>query len=302
MTDTAAPTGVQIAEMVARGLAFPERTPILKRPDTVGLDYEDVFFPALDGTVLEGWLIPADSGRVVICNHFGPANRQGYPGHLEGWNSSNGVEVDFLPKYKALHDAGYNVLAYDLRNHGLSSAGAGGICATGLIEWRDVIGSLRYIRSRPDTKDMAISLQSMCIGADSTFVAMAHNPAEFDGVRSMIAIQPLTGRSFAERALEAMGVPEAIGHFETAIQLLTSFKVDDYDMTRFATAVTIPTLVVQVRDDLMTREADVQAIYDAIPAVDKEMFWIGGTSIRHHGYTYFAEHPEKMIDWYNSHP
>ncbi|RVW06196.1 hypothetical protein EF834_01705 [Rhodococcus spongiicola] len=149
---------------------------------------------------------------------------------------------------------------------------------------------------------MAISLQSMCIGADSTFVAMAHNPAEFDGVRSMIAIQPLTGRSFAERALEAMGVPEAIGHFETAIQLLTSFKVDDYDMTRFATAVTIPTLVVQVRDDLMTREADVQAIYDAIPAVDKEMFWIGGTSIRHHGYTYFAEHPEKMIDWYNSHP
>lgn len=302
MTDTAVPTGTQIAEMVARGLAFPERTPILKHPDSLGLDYEDVFFPALDGTVLEGWFIPADSDRIVICNHFGPANRQGYPGHLEGWNSSNGVDVDFLPKYKALHDAGYNLLAYDLRNHGLSSAGAGGISATGLIEWRDVIGSLRYVRSRPDTADMAISLHNMCIGADSTYVAMAKHPTEFEGIRSMISIQPLTGRSFAERALEAAGVPEAIGHFETCIQLLTSFQVDDYDMTHYATAVNVPTLVVQVRDDLMTREADVQAIYDAMPVGDKEMFWIEGTPVRHHGYTYFSEHPEKMIDWYQAHP
>ncbi|AOW92815.1 hypothetical protein BFN03_09310 [Rhodococcus sp. WMMA185] len=302
MADSATGMGAEIAEAIARGLAFPERTPILKHPDSVGLDSEDVFFPALDGTVLEGWFIPCDSARIVICNHFGPANRQGYPGHLEGWNSSNGVEVDFLPKYKALHDAGYNVLAYDLRNHGLSSAGAGGICATGLIEWRDVIGSLRYIRSRPDTKDMAISLQSLCIGADATLVAMTHHPSEFEGVRSLIAIQPLTGRSFAERALESMGVPDAIGHFETCIELLTSFQVDDYDMTRYATSVTVPTLVVQVRDDSMTREVDVQAIYDAIPAEDKEMLWIDGTPIRHHGYTYFAEHPQEMIDWYNAHP
>jgi pimeloyl-ACP methyl ester carboxylesterase len=41
--------------------------------------------------------------------------------------SGNGFEVNLVPDYKILHDAGYNVLAYDLRNHGLSSAANGGV-------------------------------------------------------------------------------------------------------------------------------------------------------------------------------
>lgn len=37
------------------------RTPVLRRPDEVGLRYEDVFFPAADGVPLQAWssqLIP----------------------------------------------------------------------------------------------------------------------------------------------------------------------------------------------------------------------------------------------------
>ncbi|MGH3900118.1 MAG: hypothetical protein ACRDTA_18135 [Pseudonocardiaceae bacterium] len=45
------------------------------------------------------------------------------------------------PEYKALHGAGYNILAYDIRNHGLSGQGNGGIAGIGLLEYRDVIGS-----------------------------------------------------------------------------------------------------------------------------------------------------------------
>jgi uncharacterized protein len=49
--------------------------------------------------------------------------RSGVPAHLEPWRSAwaasgNGFEVNLVPDYKILHDAGYNVLAYDLRNHG----------------------------------------------------------------------------------------------------------------------------------------------------------------------------------------
>jgi pimeloyl-ACP methyl ester carboxylesterase len=47
-----------------------------------------------------------------------------------------------VPDYKILHDAGYNVLAYDLRNHGLSSAANGGVVTHGFTESRDVAGSL----------------------------------------------------------------------------------------------------------------------------------------------------------------
>jgi hypothetical protein len=46
-----------------------------------------------------------------------------------------------IPDYKILHDAGYNVLAYDLRNFGHSGAANGGIASSGIFEARDVAGS-----------------------------------------------------------------------------------------------------------------------------------------------------------------
>jgi esterase/lipase len=267
------------------------------------MEYEDVFFPALDGTVLEGWFIPADSDKLVICNHFSPANRYGYPGHLEPWDQMGGFEVNFLPKYKALHQAGYNVLAYDLRNHGLSGSGAGGIFGSGLLEWRDVIGSVRYAKSRKDTADMRISLQSICLGCDSTFIAMRRRPEEFKHIVSMIAIQPISGRPLIERACENVGieVDKGIEIFDEAYRKLTSFRVDDTDMTKYAKSVELPTFVIQVRDDMMTKPSDVQSIYDNIPVEDKKLFWIEGTTLRYHGYTYFSERPEQMIEWYDSH-
>ncbi|TPV96722.1 MAG: lysophospholipase [Myxococcales bacterium FL481] len=291
----------QFIQALAHGLAYPQRTPILKRPDDVGLAYEDIFFPALDGLPLEGWFIPADSDRLVICNHFGPSNRQGYPGHLDGFPASNGVEVDYLPKYKALHDAGYNVLAYDLRNHGLSSAGNGGISGVGLTEWRDVIGSIRFAKSRPDTKDMKVSLQSLCIGCNSTLVAMRKCPEDFEHVRSFIAIQPVVGGSLIELSCRAMGIENGVELFEPVFHHMTGFRVAEYDMRAYAKDVRVPTLVVQVKDDVITKSADIQAIYDGIESTDKQLFWIEGTPIRHHGYTYFAEHPESMIEWYDAH-
>jgi hypothetical protein len=38
-----------------------------------------------------------------------------------------------VPDYKILHDAWRHVLAYDLRNNGLSSAANGGVTTSGVI-------------------------------------------------------------------------------------------------------------------------------------------------------------------------
>ena len=59
------------------------------------------------------------------------------------------VEVNFIPDYRILHDAGYNVLAYDLRNFGLSGAANGGIASSGIFESRDVV-PLSGARRRAD--------------------------------------------------------------------------------------------------------------------------------------------------------
>ena len=44
-----------------------------------------------------------------------------------------------------------------------------------------------------------------------------------------------------------------------------------------------------------------QQIFDNIPAEDKKLFWIEGTTRRWDGYNYFPEHPEQMIEWFDTH-
>ncbi len=66
------------------------------------------------------------SSRLLVLNHPMGFSRSGQPTHLEPWRSEwgtiaggvNAVEVNFVPDLKILHDAGYNLLTYDLRNHG----------------------------------------------------------------------------------------------------------------------------------------------------------------------------------------
>ncbi|MEO1655333.1 MAG: alpha/beta hydrolase, partial [Bacteroidota bacterium] len=151
----------QMLGMLAQGLSKPPRTPILRKPDEYGLAYEEVSFTTDDGVTIQGWFIPADSEKVIISNHFSPATRYGFPGHQEAFSYAGGFEVNFLPRYKALHEAGYNVLAYDLRCHGESDAGKEGVTGVGYYEWQEVLASIRYIQQREDTAEKDISLLSM---------------------------------------------------------------------------------------------------------------------------------------------
>ena len=161
MTDVQDKTGSaqeqadEALQRFADGFSWLRRSPVLHWPSEHGLDYEDITFPAHDGVPLEGWFIPAPaSGKLIIANHPMGFSRSGMPTQYEPWHadwaaSGNGFEVDLVPDYKILHDAGYNVLAYDLRNHGLSSAANGGVSTHGITEWRDIAGSLAYARTRP---------------------------------------------------------------------------------------------------------------------------------------------------------
>ena len=283
--------------------AHSTRTPVLRRPDEYGMAYEDVYFPAMDGITLEGWFIPADSDRLVICNHCLPANRYGFPGHLAPWKNLGfgDFEVNFLPKYKALHDAGYNVLAYDLRNHGRSGAGSGGLVGHGTLEYRDVIGSLRYARLRPDTKNMKTALLSVCLGANSTIVAMHKHPEEFAHVRTLLALQPVTAGLFVDVAMERAAIPDGTARFEQALYQRTGLHLKELWPTAFAKSVTVPTMVAQVRRDFTIRPSLIEEIYGHISATDKKLYWIEGTDQRFEGYNHFGREPQAMLEWFSSH-
>lgn len=287
-------------DQIAKAVSYSFRTPILRRPSDYGLAYEDIFFPAMDGVMLDGWLIPANgSNKLVICNHFIGANRYGYPGHLEPWDQQGGFEVNFIEAYKALHEAGYNVLAYDLRGHGHSADGAGNITGVGAIEWRDVIGSVRYAKNRmPNAR---VALHSLCMGCNSTFIAMEKYPEEFEHIVCMIALQPLSAAPFIERALIDQGVENAYERFNERYSYYCSFRHTDSNAIARADKVTVPTMVVQVKDDMTTKPSDAQGIHDKLPNPDKKLLWIEGTPVRYEGYRYFSQNPAEMLAWYNAH-
>lgn len=293
----------QMLTTLAQGLSYGMRTPILRTPEDYGMAYEDISFETQDGVTIKGWFIPAEGDKVVISNHFSPANRYGFAGHTEGLGFSGGFEVNFLPRYKALHDAGYNVLAYDLRSHGESGEGKDSVSGVGYYEWQEVLASLDYVRTRADTAQKDISLMSMCMGANATFNAMEKAPEAFKDIKSMIAIAPLKGRTTIERNCEQMQIPvdEGVEAFEPIYNGITGLHVADHNIIPKAANVNIPIFYFQVRDDMNSRWQDVQEMYELTPVEDKKIEYLEGTPWRFKGYSYFSENPEAMIDWFDAH-
>ena len=293
---------------MASGFGQQLRSPLMHRPSEVGLDYQNVSFPSEDGTPIEGWFIAASgSKKLVIINHPMGFSRSGLPSHLEPWKSAwtssgNDFEVNFLPDFRILYDAGYNVLCYDLRNFGFSSAANGGISSSGIFESRDVRGSLRYVRTRPDTRNMTVALFSRCLGCNATFHAMTEDPRAFDEVRCLLACQPLNTRTVVSKQLALGGVPvDRVDDLEQRVILKTSIGFDQRDPREWAKNVRVPTLLYQVRDDILTEATDMQTMFDNLAATDKKLIWIDGTTRRWDGYLYFQRKPEQMLEWLESH-
>lgn len=294
-------------EAMAHGFAHTFRSPLLRTPAEAGLQFDDVAFASTDGTALEGWFIPCEgSDKLIICAHPLSFSRYGFPAHIEPWTSAfgsglgNDFEVSFIPDYKVLHDNGYNVLAYDFRNFGLSAAANGGLQSNSRFEARDVLGSLAYVRSRPDLAHMTVGLFSRCLGANATFKAMQLEPDAFEGVRCLVAPLLLTPFVILQRNLERAGLAEHADEVNRRQQLMTSVSMTDGAPVEWAPSVTLPTLTYGVHDDALTRPSDLESIYAAIGAQEKSMFWIRDTVARWDGYLYFQRHPERILEWFET--
>lgn len=294
-----------LVERYAQMFAHGARTPVLRRPSDIGLDYEEAFFPSLDGIPLEAWFIPADSKKLLIVNHPMTCNRYGFPGHLPPWNTMfGGFEVNFLPELKHLHDAGYNILTYDLRNHGLSGEANGVISGLGLLECRDVVGSIRYAKSQKNLAAMTTGLYSRCMGGNSTIIAMAKWPDEFAHIQALVLLNVVSGKTFIERGAENLRLDpaKAAARLDERVRELTGFRLDEETPLPHAKHVRAPTLMAQLRRDFLIHgERDGQAIFDALGAREKQLYWIEESNQRFYAYNYFGQHPERMVGWFDRH-
>jgi pimeloyl-ACP methyl ester carboxylesterase len=144
----------------------PPARPVRQRPETVGLAGERVMVPGAGGLPLACWWIPAAGpADAVVIGH--------------GIRRDSGSVMALA---KRLHDAGYHVLTFDMRNHGESAQDhllRGQSPLTGIDHHRVV----QYVAGRPEMDGRKVAL----IGFSMTsWTAMWAARREPDLVRAVI--------------------------------------------------------------------------------------------------------------------
>lgn len=132
---------------------------------------------------------------------------------------------------------------------------------------------------------------------------MTQYPEEFEGVRCLVAPQPVTTHVIIRHQLSLIGVPEdrlddAIADLDQRIQITTSLGFASRDNREWAKSVSVPAFLYQVHDDVLTDPSDVQTMFDNLSVADKKLHWIYGSTARWDGYLEFQRHPEPMLEWF----
>ncbi|MBD3272092.1 MAG: alpha/beta fold hydrolase [Elusimicrobia bacterium] len=135
------------------------KIPLETRPDDFGLVYEEVRFKAEDGTALKGWFIPYHGSAVTIVV-------------LHGWGANKG---SMLPSSHYLHHRGqYNLLLFDLRNHGESE---GSVTSFGPLEKKDLRAAVSFLKQKHSAEAQSIGVFGSSLGGTIGILTAAEMPA-----------------------------------------------------------------------------------------------------------------------------
>lgn len=185
-----------LAAIIARLLISPPRQPLWASPEDFNLRYENLEFPARDGLRLSGWFIPVE-GRskapALVLVHGWPGNRLGNApqGALAGIAGSPSIQL--LPLAVELNQAGYQILMFDLRNHGHSASARP--VTFGLREADDLLGAIDCLGSRPDVDASRIGVVGLSTGANALVYALPRTAR----IAAAVAIQPASPAAFSRR-------------------------------------------------------------------------------------------------------
>ena len=207
----------------------------------LGIPFENVEFPAVDGKTLRGWLVPGrrDASIALVTVH-----------------GIGGDRRLFLPQLSMLHGLGYPVLLFDCRNHG-GSDGDGGGSTLGVQESSDVSSGVRFLKGRGFLRVVAIGESQ---GAASAILAAGHD-LNIDGV-----IASYSFATFADLINAAglmYGLPKWLGSLtvKMATWRLNSSKVGT-PLDSISRISPRPILLIHGMDDRLISYSACQVLYN----------------------------------------
>jgi hypothetical protein len=99
----------------------------------------------------------------------------------------------------------------------------------GLLECRDVVGSIRYAKSQKSLASMTTGFYSRCMGGNSTIIAMAKWPEDFTHIQALVVLNVVSGKTFIERGAENLHLDptKAAARLDERVRELTGFRLDE---------------------------------------------------------------------------
>jgi dienelactone hydrolase len=284
------------AVILTRLMITGARQPLWRTPASIGLQAEDVVFPSDDGVTLRGWFIhrAEDDGTpapAIIFVHGWPWNRLG---NLAGQSLLPDRNVDFLEPARALAQAGFHVLLFDLRNHGQSNSAWP--VTFGIHEARDFVGAVALLRKRPDVDRRRLGAIGYSMGGNT----LIYGIPRCQPIRAAIAVQPTSGAVFAPNlARQLFGSAGALlaklaeplhGAFGASAlaQIAPARAAIHLGETRM--------LYIQGSGDQWGSLADVQAIANATP--NALPLIVAPSAERFGGYMYVNQHLAEIVGFF----
>lgn len=284
-----------LGAILTRLMIYGRRLPLWRSPHELGMISESVEFVSEDGVGLRGWFIRAagDGPKpTIVFIHGWPWNRCG---NLAGQLPIPDATVDFLAPAQALHAAGFHVLLFDLRNHGLSDARPP--VTFGMNESRDLQAAVAFLRTLPEQVDSErIGLIGYSMGANTVLYALP----QIQPIRAAMVVQPVRGATFANNFAAANLGPAGPLLLKLSEPLYRAFggpSLHAIDPTGAAALAGDTTLLfVQGDNDPWGSLAEVQQMAEAAPCT--RPFVTIPTSDRYGGYQYVEQHRAEVVAFF----
>lgn len=196
-------------------LITPERKPHERTPTEIGFTavQELSFESKTDGVLLRGWLVPSDGDTAVILAH-------GI--HSNAWDCG---QPDLVRAYV---QAGFHVLLFDLRGHGVSGGNHAGL---GLLERGDVRAATEILLKK-GVEPGHIGIHGTSYGAGTALLAAA----EIEAIGAVIADSSFSsiGDAIGGELTRQTGLPAALAGILMPGLRLLAFLIYGVDINEAA--------------------------------------------------------------------